>query len=157
MEGDVLPMAGVTWQMLVTGVAAVLGGVFGLLKWFAMRLLQDIEVRIARIDDLAKEVARVDDDLKRLAAEAATYQRREDAAREAAAADDRYQRTVERLISTLRDDLGDAKRRVAELEKSREDAIVRYQLRDDAIREYTAMNAKLDRLYEVMMEMKNDR
>ena len=150
MEGDVLPMAGVTWQMLVTGVAAVLGGVFGLLRWFAMRFIQ-------RIDDMANEVSRLDDNLKRLVAEAATYQRREDAAREAAAADDRYQRTVERLISTLRDDLGDAKRRVAELEKSREDAIVRYQLRDDAIREYTAMNAKLDRLYEVMMEMKNDR
>lgn len=150
MEGDVLPMAGVTWQMLVTGVAAVLGGVFGLLRWFAMRFIQ-------RIDDMANEVSRLDDNLKRLVAEAATYQRREDAAREAAAADDRYQRTVERLISTLRDDLGDAKRRVAELEKSREDSIVRYQLRDDAIREYTAMNAKLDRLYEVMMEMKNDR
>lgn len=150
MEGDVLPMAGVTWQMLVTGVAAVLGGVFGLLRWFAMRFIQ-------RIDDMANEVSRLDDNLKRLVAEAATYQRREDAAREAAAADDRYQRTVERLISTLRDDLGDAKRRVQELEKSREDAIVRYQLRDDAIREYTAMNAKLDRLYEVMMEMKNDR
>ena len=150
MEGDVLPMAGVTWQMLVTGVAAVLGGVFGLLRWFAMRFIQ-------RIDDMANEVSRLDDNLKRLVAEAATYQRREDAAREAAAADDRYQRTVERLISTLRDDLGDAKRRVAELEKYREDAIVRYQLRDDAIREYTAMNAKLDRLYEVMMEMKNDR
>lgn len=150
MEGDVLPMAGVTWQMLVTGVAAVLGGVFGLLRWFAMRFIQ-------RIDDMANEVSRLDDNLKLLVAEAATYQRREDAAREAAAADDRYQRTVERLISTLRDDLGDAKRRVAELEKSREDAIVRYQLRDDAIREYTAMNAKLDRLYEVMMEMKNDR
>lgn len=150
MEGDVLPMAGVTWQMLVTGVAAVLGGVFGLLRWFAMRFIQ-------RIDDMANEVSRLDDNLKRLVAEAATYQRREDAAREAAAADDRYQRTVERLISTLRDDLADAKRRVAELEKSREDAIVRYQLRDDAIREYTAMNAKLDRLYEVMMEMKNDR
>lgn len=150
MEGDVLPMAGVTWQMLVTGVAAVLGGVFGLLRWFAMRFIQ-------RIDDMTNEVSRLDDNLKRLVAEAATYQRREDAAREAAAADDRYQRTVERLISTLRDDLGDAKRRVAELEKSREDSIVRYQLRDDAIREYTAMNAKLDRLYEVMMEMKNDR
>lgn len=150
MEGDVLPMAGVTWQMLATGVAAVLGGVFGLLRWFAMRFIQ-------RIDDMETEVARLNDSIKRLAAEAATYQRREDAAREAAAADDRYQRTVERLISTLRDDLGDAKRRVAELEKSREDAIVRYQLRDDAIREYTAMNAKLDRLYEVMMEMKNDR
>lgn len=150
MEGDVLPMAGVTWQMLAAGGAAVLGGVFGLLRWFAMRFIQ-------RIDDMANEVSRLDDNLKRLVAEAATYQRREDAAREAAAADDRYQRTVERLISTLRDDLGDAKRRVAELEKSREDAIVRYQLRDDAIREYTAMNAKLDRLYEVMMEMKNDR
>lgn len=151
MEGDVLPMAEVTWQMLVTGVVAVLGGVFGLLRWFAMRFIQ-------RIDDMGNEVSRLDDNLKRLAAEAATtYQRRKDAAREAAAADERYQRTVERLISTLRDDLGDAKRRVAELEKSREDAIARYQLRDDAIREYTAMNAKLDRLYEVIMEIKNDR
>ena len=31
-----------------------------------------------------------------------------------------------------------------------------YQRRDDSIREYTAMNAKLDRIYELIMESRRD-
>jgi hypothetical protein len=45
---------------------------------------------------------------------------------------------------------GDLKRLMMELP-------MQYQRRDDAIREYVAINAKLDRLYELMMEQKNDR
>ena len=42
---------------------------------------------------------------------------------------------------------GDLKRVMVELP-------MQYQRRDDAIREYVAINAKLDRLYELMMEQK---
>lgn len=42
---------------------------------------------------------------------------------------------------------GDLKRIMIELP-------MQYQRRDDAIREYVAINAKLDRLYELMMEQK---
>ena len=42
---------------------------------------------------------------------------------------------------------GDLKRVMVELP-------TQYQRRDDAIREYVAINAKLDRLYELMMEQK---
>lgn len=102
MDGDV-----VLWPLMpvIIGVGgAVLGGVFALLKWFAGRLLADIEERLSRIDALAREVDRVDADLKRLEAELPLH----------------------------------------------------YQRRDDAIREYTSLNAKLDRVYEVLMEMKHD-
>ena len=98
-EGDVL-IGAVNWPALLTVGGAILGGVFALLKWFAGRLLSDIEERLERIDAVAREVDRVDGDLKRLLAELPLH----------------------------------------------------YQRRDDAIREYTAINAKLDRLYEVIME-----
>ena len=42
---------------------------------------------------------------------------------------------------------GDLKRVMVELP-------MQYQRREDAIREYVAINAKLDRLYELMMEQK---
>lgn len=97
MEGDVL-MSGISLPMLVGVGGAVLGGVFGLLKWFAGRLLDDIEARLTRIDAVARDVDRVDGDLKRLLAELPIH----------------------------------------------------YQRREDAIREFTAINTKLDRLYELI-------
>lgn len=103
MEGDVLT-GGVPLSALLMLGGAVLGGVFGLLKWFAARLLADIEERLSRIDALSREVDRVDGDLKRLMAEMPIH----------------------------------------------------YQRREDAIREYTAMNAKLDRIYELIMEIRRD-
>lgn len=102
MEGDVL-MSGIGLPALIGFGGAVLGGVFALLKWFAGRLLADIEARLERIDAVAREVDRVDADLKRL---------------------------------------------VAELP-------IHYQRREDAIREYTAVNAKLDRIWEALIEVRN--
>jgi len=90
MEGDVM-LSGVGLPTLFVVGGVVLGGVFGLLKWFASRLLADIEQRFARIDDLETR-------FERLRAELPLY----------------------------------------------------YQRREDAIRELTAINAKLDRLYELL-------
>ncbi|MCX8016642.1 MAG: hypothetical protein N2690_01875 [Rhodocyclaceae bacterium] len=44
----------------------------------------------------------------------------------------------------------DLKRLMAELP-------IHYQRREDAIREFTAMNAKLDRMWETLLEIKNGR
>lgn len=103
MEGDVL-LSGIGMPALLAVGGGVLGGVFALLKWFAARLLADIEARLERIDAVACEVDRVDAELKRI---------------------------------------------VAELP-------IHYQRRDDAIREYTAVNAKLDRIWETLIEVRND-
>lgn len=102
MDGDVL-MAGASLPALLAFCGAVLGGVFALLRWFAARLLSDIEKRLERIDAVAREVDRVDGDLKRLMAELPVH----------------------------------------------------YQRREDAIREYTAVNAKLDRIWEALIEVRN--
>ena len=99
MEGDVIGL-----PVLLGAMATVLGGVWTLLTWFARRMLADIDARLARIDDVAREVGRVDADLKTLIAEMPLH----------------------------------------------------YQRREDAIREYTAINAKLDRLYEAMLEIKRN-
>lgn len=104
MEGDVTAGMIVHVMPIIIAVGgAVLGGVFALLKWFAGRLLADIEERLERIDAVAREVDRVDSDLKRLMAELPVH----------------------------------------------------YQRREDAIREYTAMNAKLDRIWEALIEVRN--
>lgn len=104
MEGDVLGV-GVSLPVLLSVGGVVVGGVWSLLVWFARRMLEDIDERLARIDQVASEVSRVDAEVKRLIAELPLH----------------------------------------------------YQRRDDAIREYTSLNAKIDRIYEVMMEMKNAR
>jgi hypothetical protein len=90
MEGDVMS-AGVSLPVLLSVGGVIVGGVFALLKWFAARLLDDIESRLRRIDDLENR--------------------------------------FERLMAELP---------------------LHYQRREDAIREYTAINTKLDRLYELL-------
>lgn len=90
MEGDVM-VGAVNWPALLAVGSALLGGVFALLKWFAGRLLADIEARLTRIDDLENR--------------------------------------FERLMAELP---------------------LHYQRREDAIREFTAINTKLDRLYELL-------
>lgn len=150
MEGDLL-MGALNMPTAVAVALAVLGGVFGLLRWFAARLLQDIEQRLARIDE-------VDARMKALVANLPVqYQRRDDAIREMAQADERYQRAVEQIIRTLREELADARRRLDAIERDRDADIRRFQLREDAIREYTSLNAKIDRIYEVMMELRHER
>jgi len=79
-----------SWLLAVS--VAVLGGVFGLLKWFAGRMIDEIEQRLQRIDELESR--------------------------------------FERLMAELP---------------------LHYQRREDSIREYTALNAKIDRLYELMV------
>jgi cell division protein FtsB len=144
-------MGALNMPTAVAVALAVLGGVFGLLRWFAARLLQDIEQRLARIDE-------VDARMKALVANLPLqYQRRDDAIREMAQADERYQRAVEQIIKTLRDELADARRRLDAIERDRDADIRRFQLREDAIREYTSLNAKIDRIYEVMMELRHER
>ena len=102
MEGDVM-LSGVGLPALLSVVGVVLGGVFALLRWFAARLLSDIEARLERIDAVAREVDRVDGDLKHLMAELPIH----------------------------------------------------YQRREDAIREYTAVSVKLDRIWEALIEVRN--
>ncbi len=150
MEGDVM-LAGAGLPTLLAMGVAVLGGVFALLRWFAGRLLSDIETKLKRIDDIETRFDRLMTELP------LHYQRREDAIREMAQADERYQRAVEQIIKTLRDELADARRRIDVIERERDADIRRYQLRDDAIREYTSLNAKIDRIYEVMMELRHER
>ena len=82
-----------TWLLSVSGI--VLGGVFGLLKWFAGRMIDEIETRLKRIDDLESR--------------------------------------FERLMAELP---------------------LHYQRREDAIREYTTINAKIDRLTEVLIDIR---
>lgn len=95
MEGDVMMHS--LAQLLAIGMS-VIGVVFALLKWFAGRLLADIEARLSRIDDLENR--------------------------------------FERLMAELP---------------------LHYQRREDAIREYTTINAKLDRLWEAIIEVRNGR
>ena len=83
----------VTWLLSVSGI--VLGGVFGLLKWFAGRMIDEIETRLKRIDDLESRFERLMDELP-----------------------------------------------------------LHYQRREDAIREYTTINAKIDRLTEVLIDIR---
>ncbi|GIX31389.1 MAG: hypothetical protein KatS3mg124_1861 [Porticoccaceae bacterium] len=150
MEGDVLIGAG-NWPAILAVVGTLLTAIFALLKWFAGRLLADIESRLTRIDDLENRFERLMAELP------LRYQRREDFVREMQQADGRYQRIVESVIETMREEVVLHRRRIEDLEKQRETDVMRYQLRDDAIREYTSLNAKIDRVYEVLMEMKHDR
>ncbi|TCS69751.1 hypothetical protein EDC61_11951 [Sulfuritortus calidifontis] len=90
MEGDVI-ISAFNWPAMLAIGGALLGGIFALLKWFAGRLLSDIESRLTRIDDLESR--------------------------------------FERLMAELP---------------------LHYQRREDAIREFTAINTKLDRLYELL-------
>lgn len=90
--GDSVLLDAVPLPALLAVGGVALGGVFGLLRWFAGRLLSDIDARLARIDDIE---ARVD-----------------------------------KLIADLP---------------------VHYMRREDHIRELTAIHAKLDRLYEILL------
>lgn len=96
MEGDVLMGSG---MLLLAVAGAVLGGVFALLKWFAGRLLEDIDKKFA-------------DHLSRI---------------------DEVEGRVDKLIADLP---------------------VHYMRREDHIRELTAIHAKLDRLYEILLRDK---
>lgn len=131
---------------LVAAGGLVIGVMFALLKWFAQRLLADIDTRLRRIDEVERRLERVTAELPQ------HYQRREDAVRELALVDERYQKLVESLVGALRREVVSAAERLEAMERAREADRMIYQLRDDAIREYTAINAKLDRLYELMMK-----
>jgi DNA-binding transcriptional regulator GbsR (MarR family) len=90
MEGDVLT-AGLGLPALLAVGGTVIGGVFALLKWFAARLLEDIDQRLRRIDEVE---ARMD----RLLAELPLYyQRREDSIRELTSVNTKFDRIYELL------------------------------------------------------------
>lgn len=78
-------------SLLSTG-AAILAGVFALLRWFAARLLADIDARLKRIDEIEQRLDRMAEELP-----------------------------------------------------------LHYVRREDHIREMTAISAKLDRIYELLM------
>lgn len=143
MDGDVM-LSGSGLPTLLAIGGTILGGVFGLLKWFAARLLADIETKLSRVDAMEDRIDRILADLP------LSYQRREDFVREMKNADDRYHRIVDSVIETMREEISSQRARVEALEKQRESDVIRYQHRDDAIREFTAINAKLDRLYELL-------
>ena len=92
-EYQIVGGAPIAWLLSISGI--VLGGVFGLLKWFAGRMIDEIETRLKRIDDLESR--------------------------------------FERLMAELP---------------------LHYQRREDAIREYTTINAKIDRLTEVLIDIR---
>ncbi len=105
MEGDVLGAPGEYLMLLAMIGSAVVGGVWGLLRWFSGRIFADLDHKLGRIEVIAEEVERVDAAHQRLLAE----------------------------LPAL------------------------YQRRDDAIREYTAITAKLDRMWETLLEIRNGR
>lgn len=90
-EGDVLAGASNIGYVLMLG-AMVLGGVFGLLKWFANRMLSEIEARLLRIESLESRFEQMLVELP------LNYQRREDAIREYTTINVRLDRLVEVLI-----------------------------------------------------------
>jgi hypothetical protein len=91
MEGDLL-VGAMNMPTAAALAVAILGGVFGLLRWFASRLLSDIDKRLARIDEIEQR-----------------------------------------------------------LDKLAADMPLHYLRREDHIRDMTAISAKLDRIYEVLM------
>lgn len=94
MDGDVLVSS--VWPAILAVGGTVFGGIFALLRWFASRILGDIETRLKRVDELECR--------------------------------------FEGLLTELP---------------------LHYQRREDAIREFAAINTKLDRLYELLVK-KND-
>lgn len=142
------------WEHIAWGIGLVTawtGTLFGVLKAVLGRVVADFDRRCDRMEMTACEIKRIDGDLKRIVAEIPIhYQRREDAVREMAKIDERYHRLVETVIAGLRREIAETSSRCAEIERSRDSDRTTYQLRDDAIREYTAINAKLDKLYDLM-------
>jgi hypothetical protein len=94
MGGEVM-LFGMPFGTALAVLGTVLAGVIGTLKWFAGRMLSEIETRLKRIEEL----------------------------------EDRFDRLMTELP-------------------------LYYQRRDDAIREYTAINAKIDRLTDVLIDIK---
>lgn len=142
----------------VTGAVTLLGGLFTIVRWMGARIMTQLEARIAEIGDVARHTAQVDERLQQTLTELPTlYQRREDTLRLLEHAESRYQKAVDHVIAVLRERVQEAERRIAAMEGSVEEGKREYQRRDDAIREYTAMNAKLDRIWETMMEARHGR
>lgn len=96
MAGDPM-VAGISLPALLAVGGALLGGVWGLLKWFAGRLLADIEQRLRRIDELENRFERLMADLP------LHYIRREDHIRDMSAITTRLDRIHEMLIMILKE------------------------------------------------------
>ncbi|MDM7320248.1 MAG: hypothetical protein P3W91_000800 [Fervidobacterium sp.] len=72
------------------------------------------------------------------------------------------------MLDSYNERIAKSEQRIEELEKSlqrietkieelKTDLSITYHRREDAIREYTAINAKLDRLWEVIVRLKDER
>jgi len=143
MEGDVLGSLFRWYVVLAIGAALILF-IAMLLGGLAKRLLQ--------------QVSSMDRDLQALVADLPLrYQRRDDAIRELEVVDKRYQDAIEKYIDGLRREVRSSTRRIEVLEQQREEDVRTYFLRDDAIREYTAMTAKMDKIYEAVIGRRHDR
>jgi len=157
IEGEVLAGSVLLEKVLPTALAVglmVLGGVWTLLQWFAKRLLSDIEARLGQIAVLGERVQEIE---QRIGELPVNYQRRDEMVRQIEQVEARYERAVESVISVLRERVQESERRMATMERAMEEGKREYQRRDDAIREYTAMNAKLDRIYDAMLEGRHGR
>lgn len=119
IPGWIVPLA----VLLVSGM---IGAAVWTVRTMAMRLISELDRRLARIDEVAAEVTRVDADLKKLMIELPMhYQRREDAIRETT------------VVLARIDAVG-----------ARIDQFVR---REDHIRAEALVNAKLDALTTIIM------
>ncbi|MEO1752031.1 hypothetical protein [Thiofaba sp. EF100] len=119
IPGWIVPLA----VLLVSGM---IGAAVWTVRTMAIRLISELDRRLARIDEVAAEVTRVDADLKKLMIELPMhYQRREDAIRETT------------VVLARIDAVG-----------ARIDQFVR---REDHIRAEALVNAKLDALTNIIM------
>ncbi|MBK7352669.1 MAG: hypothetical protein IPI97_08160 [Nitrosomonas sp.] len=143
------------WQQM-TWVAGIViawtGFLVGIIRVLISKMVSSLE---KRMDSQTNHWEKAERDLHRLMSELPTqYQRRDDFLRELEQAESRYQKAVEQVIAILREKVTDSERRIHALQTAIDGYEREFQRRDDAIREYTAINAKIDRLTEVLIDIK---
>lgn len=143
------------WQQMtwVAGIVIAWTGFFiGILRVLISKMVSSLE---KRMDSQTNHWEKAERDLHLLMSELPTqYQRRDDFLRELEQAESRYQKAVEQVIAILREKVTDSERRIHALQTTIDGYEREFQRRDDAIREYTAINAKIDRLTEVLIDIK---
>lgn len=143
------------WQQM-TWVAGIViawtGFLIGIIRALISKMVSSLE---KRMDSQTNHWEKAERDLHLLMSELPTqYQRRDDFLRELEQAESRYQKAVEQVIAILREKVTDSERRIHALQTAIDGYEREFQRRDDAIREYTAINAKIDRLTEVLIDIK---
>lgn len=134
-------------------VTAWTGFLVGIIRVLIAKMVGNLE---KRIDSQAEHWQRAENDLKLLMGDLPTqYQRRDDFLRELEQAESRYQKAVEQVIAILREKVTESERRIQSMQSTIDGYEREFQRRDDAIREYTAINTKLDKLYELILRKVN--